>query len=162
MRRKEKQVASREEVDAIIGGSQVCRLALAVDNMPYIVPLSFGYDGDAIYIHTARTGKKIEYFEVNNRVCFEFERNVRFVRDDSGPCESTFAFETAIGYGTIIELLKPDAKAYALDRIARQYTDTESVFDSKTLEKVRLWKISIESVEGKRSPGGTDRSSTGP
>jgi len=153
MRRKDRQVESREEIDAIIVGSEVCRLALSVDDAPYLVPLSFGYDGDSIYIHTTRRGKKIEYFEANNRVCFEFERNVQFVRNMGGACESTFRFETVIGYGTIGELVNPDEKVYALSQISRQYTEAQPDFDRDAVDKVRTWKISIESVEGKRLPG---------
>ena len=153
MRRKDRQVENREEIDAIIGGSQVCRLALAIDDAPYLVPVSFGYDGDAIYIHTARKGKKIEYFEANNRVCFEFERTVQLISDDGDACGWTFSFETAIGYGTIGELVSPEQKAYALSQITRQYKGTQTVFDRRELGKVRAWKISIESVGGKRSRG---------
>ena len=153
MRRKDRQIENREEIDAIIGGSELCRLALSVDDAPYLVPLSFGYDGDAIYIHTARKGKKIDYFEANNRVCFEFERNVRFVRNTGDACESTFKFESVIGYGTICELVAPDQKVYALSQISRQYTEAQSVFDSGAVGKVRTWKISIVSVMGKRLPG---------
>ena len=153
MRRREKQIKSRAEVDAIIAGCDVCRLALAVDNAPYLVPLSFGYDGEAIYLHTARTGKKIDYFEANNRVCFEFERNVRFVHDGGDACEATFSFESVIGYGTISELVDFDQKAHALSQITCQYTGPQTVFDPREMAKVRVWKISIESVEGKRSPG---------
>lgn len=153
MRRKEKQVKSRAEVDAIIAGSDVCRLALAMDNAPYLVPLSFGYDGEAIYLHTARKGKKIDYFEANSRVCFEFERNVRFVHEGGDACEATFSFESVIGYGTIGELTDAGQKGHALSQITSQYAGPQTVFDSNEMAKVRVWKISIESVEGKRSPG---------
>ena len=153
MRRREKQVESRAEVDAIIAGSDVCRLALALDNAPYLVPLSFGYDGDAIYLHTAHKGKKIDYFEANNRVCFEFERNVHFVQKGGNACEATFAFESVIGYGTISELVDFDQKSRALSQITSQYTGPQTAFEHKEIAKVRVWKISIESVEGKRSPG---------
>ena len=154
MRRREKQVESRADVDAIIAGSDVCRLALAVDDEPYLVPLSFGYDGDAIYVHTARKGKKIDYFEANNRVCFEFERNVRFVHGGDDACEATFSFESVIGYGTIGELVDFDQKTYALSQITSRYAGPQTVFDPKEVAKVRVWKISIDSVDGKRSPGG--------
>jgi nitroimidazol reductase NimA-like FMN-containing flavoprotein (pyridoxamine 5'-phosphate oxidase superfamily) len=151
MRRRDRQVESREEIDAIIGGSDVCRLALAVNDAPYLVPLSFGYDGEAIYLHTAREGKKIEYFEANKRVCFEFERNVRFVQQPGSACDSTFSFETVIGYGTISELVDPDQKAYALDQVTRHYTDAQATFDDDAMDRVRAWQISIESMLGKRS-----------
>ena len=61
-------------MDDIIRGSNVCRIALAKDNIPYIVPVSFGYDGESIYIHTAKEGKKINIIKNNNNLCFEFER----------------------------------------------------------------------------------------
>ncbi|MFH0778167.1 MAG: pyridoxamine 5'-phosphate oxidase family protein [Candidatus Eisenbacteria bacterium] len=48
MRRSEREIRSRPEIDEIIRGSQVCRLGLALDGRPYVVPVSFGYDGSAI------------------------------------------------------------------------------------------------------------------
>ena len=152
MRRKDRQIDDRDEIDAIINDCDVCRLALAVDDAPYLVPLSFGYDGEALYLHTAKKGKKIEYFEANNRVCFEFERNVTFIRDDSGPCESTFSFESVIGYGTICEIVQTEEKSYALGEITRQYEEAQSNFGSDSMKRARVWKISIESMTGKRSP----------
>jgi len=151
MRRRDRQLESREEIDAIIRGSEVCRLAISVDDEPYLVPLSFGYDGDAIYIHTARVGKKIDYFEANKRVCFEFERNVQFLLKGDA-CESTFSFETVIGYGTISELLDPADRSYALNQIVLQYTERQTTFDRRQMDKVRVWKISIDSMDGKRLP----------
>jgi len=49
MRRKEKEIKSRAEIDEVIAGCQVCRLAFAVHGEAYLVPLSFGYDGSALY-----------------------------------------------------------------------------------------------------------------
>ncbi len=143
-------VEDRHEIDAIVRGSEVCRLALAKDNEPYLVPLSFGYDGESIYVHSAGTGKKIEFFEANERVCFEFERSVRLVRDEEDACEWSFSFESVIGYGTISELADLEGKSFALSQIARQYGGTQSSFDEHDLKKVRTWQIVIDSMQGKR------------
>ena len=96
MRRKDKGIPSRREIDAIIHGCDVSRLALAVENEPYMVPVSFGYDGAALFFHTAQSGKKIEFLESNNKVCFEFERNVRLQTSPDVACKWTFAFESVI------------------------------------------------------------------
>ena len=61
VRRDDKEIASRSEIDDIIRGCKVCHLGLAVDGEPYIVPVSFGYDGEAVYFHTAPEGKKIDF-----------------------------------------------------------------------------------------------------
>ena len=151
MRRTDKEIADRRQMDEIIRGSLVCRVAMAKDNAPYIVPVSFGYDGAAIYLHTAPEGKKIGYFESNPRVCFEFERNVELRRDPQSACKWTFSFESVIGYGTISELVEPAQKEHALNEIMRQYSGRTWPFESASVARVRVWKIAITSRTGKFS-----------
>jgi len=151
MRRKDKEIESREEIDAIIRSSQVCRLAFAMENEPYIVPVSFGYDGNALYFHTAQSGRKIEFMEANNRVCFEFEQNVRLQRHPHSPCRWTVLFESVIGYGRVSELTTPAEKAHALNQIMAQYSGRDWEFDANAVKNVRTWTVSVESVTGKRS-----------
>lgn len=151
MRRADKVIADRRQIDEIIRGSLVCRVAMAKDNAPYVVPMSFGYDGAAIYLHTAPVGKKIEYFAANPQVCFDFERNVELRRDPQSACKWTFSFESVIGYGTISELVEPAQKECALNEIMRQYSGKTWPFESASVAKVRVWKIAITSMTGKQS-----------
>jgi nitroimidazol reductase NimA-like FMN-containing flavoprotein (pyridoxamine 5'-phosphate oxidase superfamily) len=151
MRRTDKEIADRTQIDEIIRDSLVCRVALARDNAPYVVPMSFGYDGAALYLHTAPDGKKIEYFQANPQVCFEFERNVELQRDRQSACKWTFRFQSVIGYGTISELVEPARKEHALDQIMRQYAGKTLPFDSASVAGVRVWKIAIASMTGKQS-----------
>jgi len=151
MRRTDKEVGSREEINAIIRGSHVCRIALAMDNMPYILPVSFGYDGESIYLHTAKEGKKINYFKNNNNICFEFERNVKLVKDTKIACKWTFSYESVIGFGKIHELESLEQREVGLNRIMSQYSGKEWVFGEDSLKNIRVWKIEITSITGKRS-----------
>jgi nitroimidazol reductase NimA-like FMN-containing flavoprotein (pyridoxamine 5'-phosphate oxidase superfamily) len=151
MRRSEKEIADRDEIDAVIEGSEVCRLAFAVADQPYLVPASFGYDGQAIYFHTAATGKKIDCIEANNRVCFELERGVQLIPGSEKACTWSFAFESVIGYGRVSELVTADQKRHGLDRIMRHYSGRSWDYDQAALDSTRVWKITIESMTGKRS-----------
>ena len=151
MRRKDKEITDPKRITEIIAHCQVCRLGLAKDNLPYIVPVSFGYDGQAIYFHTAREGTKIAYIEANNAVCFEFERDVRILVDRHSPCSWTFSFQSVIGYGEIHELVGPAEKAQGLACIVAQYAEREWVFEERDLGDVRVWKIAIERLTGKES-----------
>ena len=151
MRRKEKQITERKEIDAVIHASPVCRMAMARDNRPYLVPLSFGYDGRAVYIHTAMEGKKIDFIKANPRVCIEFEDGVRVLPDDNQACKWSFAFQSVIGFGTIRELQDPDQKEEGLDHIMRHYADREWTYNPKAAAKTRVWKIDLDSLHGKRS-----------
>jgi len=151
MRRSEREITSREEIDAIIGGCQVCRLAFALGNEPYIVPLSFGYDGTKLYFHTAPEGRKIEFIRGNNRVCFEMERETRLHHHEELACRWTCSYESVIGYGSILEITDPAEKVYALNRIMLHYSGREWSFPDAALERTRIWALRIETVGGKRS-----------
>ena len=151
MRRHDKEITSRREIDAIIRSALVCRIALANGNEPYVVPVSFGYDGEALFIHTAKSGRKIEFIEANNRVCFELEDNVSLQVDDGDACKWTFAFESVIGYGTITELETAGERARGLNQIMLHYSGREWEIDEAAIATTRVWRIDIESVTGKRS-----------
>jgi hypothetical protein len=151
MRRTDKEIVSRKEIDEIILGSQVCRIALAMDNIPYIVPVSFGYDHHSIYIHTAIEGKKMNYIRNNNNVCFEFERNVTLNKDPDNACKWTFAYESVIGFGKIYELDSKDLIRNGLNAIMRQYSGREWVFAEDKLNNIKVWRIEINSITGKRA-----------
>jgi len=85
MRRTDKEITERVLMSEIINKAQVCRLGLAMGNTPYVLPVSFGYDGQAIYFHTAPEGRKITFLAANPQVCVEFEHGVEVVRHDSNP-----------------------------------------------------------------------------
>ena len=151
MRKKDKEINDRKWIDEIIFASQVCRVAAALENKPYIVPLSFGYDGDSLYFHTAKKGKKIDYFEKNKFVCFEFEGEVELIKDNEKACNWTFDYESVIGYGNIVELTNDRDKSYGLNRIMLQYSGKTWEIDQIDLHRTRIWKIEIDSITGKKS-----------
>jgi nitroimidazol reductase NimA-like FMN-containing flavoprotein (pyridoxamine 5'-phosphate oxidase superfamily) len=157
MRRAEREIADRTEIDTVIRGCRVCRLAFAAHGEPYIVPLSFGYDGVAFYFHTAPAGKKIDCIETDPRVCFELERDVRLGGEDNDPCSWTFSYESVIGYGTLVELAGTEERVFGLNRIMEHYTGREWEFGPEMLEGTRIWRLEIESMTGKRSRQGPQR-----
>ena len=61
MRRKERQINDIRDLELIISNTDVCRVAFADNNMPYIVTMNFGYSGGdnpGFYFHCAGEGKK--------------------------------------------------------------------------------------------------------
>jgi hypothetical protein len=151
MRRHDKEINSRQEIDEIIKRADVCRLAFARDNEPYLVPVSFGFDGESIFFHTAPSGRKIDFIEANSRVCFELEANVALVKNSEDACAWTFSFESLIGYGRVVELRSPEEKDHALNQIMLHYSGREWEIPAHRTATTRVWRIDIESVTGKRS-----------
>lgn len=151
MRRTDKEISDKVLISQIIDNSQVCRLGLAMGNTPYILPVSFGYDGTAIYFHTAKEGRKIVFLAANNRVCFEFEHGVQVIRHDSNPCKWTFSFQSVIGYGTVLELTESPEKIEGLNHIMKHYSGRGWPISANETEDIRVWRIAIESLSGKQS-----------
>jgi uncharacterized protein len=151
MRRTDKEITEPALLNHIIAQAQVCRVGLAEDNVPYVLPVSFGYDGKAIYFHTAKEGRKIDFMTVNDYVCFEFEHGVQVIQNDVNPCKWTFSFQSVIGYGTVRELTELVEKRDGLNQIMKHYSGREWAFTVEDLESIRVWKIEIESLTGKQS-----------
>ena len=153
MRRKDKEIIDRSEIDEIIRSCLVCRLALLVEDLPYILPVAFAYDGCCIYFHTAQAGWKITSLVKEPQVCFEFEHNVKVMPSKQDPCKWTFAFECVIGFGKVFEIEQEQQKIHALNCIMQQYSGPTDQFSSSAISQTRVWKINIDNISGKRSGG---------
>jgi nitroimidazol reductase NimA-like FMN-containing flavoprotein (pyridoxamine 5'-phosphate oxidase superfamily) len=151
MRRTDKEITDRVLMSQIINNAQVCRLGLAMGNTPYILPVSFGYDGTAIYFHTATEGRKIRFLAANPQVCFEFEHGVELIRHESDPCKWTFSFQSVIGYGTVVELTSATEKINGVNHIMRHYSGRAWPIGAQDVEHTRVWRVAIESLTGKQS-----------
>ena len=114
MRRSEKEITDKAQIDSIIRRSKVCRLGLSDDGQPYIVPLCFGYDGKALYFHCAKEGRKIDILRKNSAVCFEFDIVEGMVEADRA-CDWGIRYQSVIGFGEarIIEDVNDKQKALA-------------------------------------------------
>jgi uncharacterized protein len=151
MRRTDKEITDETLISQIIEKAQICRLGLAKDNIPYVLPVSFGYDGKVIYFHTAKEGRKIDFMTANDRVCFEFEHGVQLIQSESNPCKWTFSFQSVIGYGRVQELTELPEKTAGLNQMMKHYSGREWPFSADDLAGIRVWRIAIESLTGKQS-----------
>lgn len=150
MRRKEKEVGDRREIDGIIRGAMVCRVAMNDGVDPYIVPLCFGYDGGALFFHCAREGRKLDVLRRNPRVCFEFEGDVKVTRGDK-PCRWGMRYRSVIGWGRAVIVDTPDAKRAALACIMAQYDRGAHDFAEEELARTVVIRVDIERMTGKAS-----------
>jgi uncharacterized protein len=151
MRRKDKEIRDKEIIEQLLKGSAICRIAMIDGDKPYMVPLNYGYAGNALYFHSASAGKKIELLRKNNRVCFEIEYHSEIIRDEI-PCEWTAKYRSLIGYGKIEFITGHEEKKKGLDIIMYHYGKT-GVNDYKDgqIENIVILKLAIEEISGKQS-----------
>jgi uncharacterized protein len=101
------RVLPNEEIEvllrtAIVGRIACCGHGTTGDGRPYLVPLAYGYDGDAVYAHSA-PGRKLELMRAEPRVTFEV--------DDA---EAPDRWRSVIAEGTFEEIDDPGQREGAL------------------------------------------------
>ena len=150
MRRSDKEITDRQEVEAVIQRAQVCRLAMCLGEEPYVVPLNFGYREGKVYFHSAKEGRKIETIRANPRVCFEVDLDHQVVTADKA-CNFGFKFKSVIGFGRASLVEDKVEKEAALKVIMDHYSDGPHQFESKDIDRVAVFKVELESLTGKRA-----------
>jgi nitroimidazol reductase NimA-like FMN-containing flavoprotein (pyridoxamine 5'-phosphate oxidase superfamily) len=151
MRRKNQEITDKKAIEEILIKSKICRLGLIDGNVPYIVPLNYGYRDNALYFHSAPHGKKIQLIKANNRVCFEVEHGVRIIRNNT-PCRWETRYRSLIGYGTMEIITNSEQKKEALDTIMyRHGKKGKNIYMEPNVGKVMILKLKIDEVHGKQS-----------
>jgi uncharacterized protein len=148
MRRSEKEITDRRRIDQIIMEAVVCRVAMSIEDRPYLVPLSFGYDGEALYFHSSAVGRKINILKQNNRVCFEFDLGSQISKAERA-CSWGVDYQSVIGEGRAIFIENFSEKEAALGWIMKHYGSEDHNFSKKAVEKTCIFKIKIEQMSGK-------------
>ena len=151
MRRKEKEITAAAEIEDIIAGAVVCRLAMVDGDRPYMVPLCFGYENHTLYFHTALKGKKIDVLNKNPNVCFELESDCRVLQQPDA-CDWGMAYRSVIGYGKASFVTSPRQKSRALDIIMRHYGGKAGTYPDAMLKATRIIRVEVHRMTGKSSP----------
>jgi uncharacterized protein len=153
MRRSEQEISDIVVIEEIIKKSDVCRIALANDNIPYIVTMNFGYTAIPelrLYFHCANEGRKLEMIRKNNFVCFEMDTDHEIHKGKNG-CDWGMKYSSIIGSGNISIVTEKDAKKAGLDLIMQHYGgEKEYVYDEKVLERTTVLQLDIKELTGKK------------
>lgn len=150
MRRKEKQITDRSEIDGILMKATVCRIAFSDGYEPYIVPVCFGHKENALYFHCAAEGRKLDILRKNSRVCFEVDADCEPVKSIQS-CDWGMSYRSVIGFGKAVLLNDIPEKTAALDIIMEHYGGEAGRYSDRVIAKTVVVKILIESITGKQS-----------
>ena len=149
MRRKDREITEIREIEDILQKGQVCHLGLSNDDQPYVVPMNYGYSEGYLYLHSATEGQKVDMARKNPRVCFQVDVDVQ-VTSAAEACGWGCDYKSVIGTGSVKFLEEPEDKAEALNVIMEHYAGQSFEFPPQALARVLVWKISIETMTGKK------------
>lgn len=155
MRKKEREIVDYALIESVINDCDVCRIAFANDNVPYIVAMNFGYSGGVkktFYFHCANEGRKLEMLAKNNFVCFELDTS-HHVYSGNVACDWGSKYRSVVGYGYIRATHIPEEKRNALDKIMEHYgAKGPFEYNSKIFEKTTVLMLEVTEMTGKEKP----------
>lgn len=151
MRRFDKLITNTQVIEQILNNSSICRIGFSIDGEAHIVPVNFGYQENKLYIHSATSGRKIDFIKENDRVCYEMELDHEIL-EDKVACNWTTKYRSIIGYGNISIINNASQKKAGLDIIMSKYGGpSTNIYSEKSLEKMVLLVIEIDILTGKQS-----------
>lgn len=150
MRKAQREITNLEEIADVLSRCDTVRIGINDAGLPYIVPLSFGYeilDGKiAVYFHGAKAGRKAELLRSLPRVCVEADLCHGFV--DNGRGGYTCDYESVIGYGNV-ELLE-GAEAEKGIRLLLEHCDIQAeACPAEAMAVTAVNRVILDEISGK-------------
>jgi nitroimidazol reductase NimA-like FMN-containing flavoprotein (pyridoxamine 5'-phosphate oxidase superfamily) len=150
VRRKDREIKNPEELRQVLKSTKYVTVALCMENEPYLVSLSHGYDEakNCLYFHCAPEGKKLVYQKANNKVWGQA------VLDYGVTDECDYAYTSVHFSGKMHQVGDFDEKKHAIEVLVHQVSLNPEAKLAKIkpekLSKTTMARIDIDYMTGKK------------
>jgi nitroimidazol reductase NimA-like FMN-containing flavoprotein (pyridoxamine 5'-phosphate oxidase superfamily) len=150
VRRTDREITDPQALKTVLKNTKYVTIALCMDDEPYLVSLSHGYDEErnCIYFHCANEGKKIVYLKANNKVWGQA------VQDYGVTDECDYAYCSVHFSGKISLVDDLGEKQHAIEVLVRQLSanpeEKLAQIKPEKLAKTAIGRIDISFMTGKQ------------
>ncbi len=150
VRRKDREITDSVELKGVLKKTKYVTVAFCMDNEPYLVSLSHGYDEErnCLYFHCADEGKKLVYIKANNSVWGQA------VQDYGVTDECDYAYVSVHFSGKICLIEDLSEKQHAMEVMVRQLSanpeEKLAKIKPEKLAKTTMGRIDISGMTGKK------------
>ncbi len=151
-RRKTTLLYKLTEVEPIIRACEICHLSMVdSNNLPYVLPLNFGYQDGIIYLHSDPGGKKLDILKSNPNVCINFTADHElFHITENVACSYGMSYKSVIVNGRVEFLTEKSQKIEALNIFMNQYIKNKDFkYSDPAVENVCVFIVSMNDFIGK-------------
>lgn len=156
MRRAKKEIQDKTVVHNLLNTCPVGRLGtIGDDGYPRIKPLNFVYLNGKIYFHSAKEGEKIDDIIRDNRVFFEIDEPIGYVKSGNNPCSAKYLYRSVMIRGRAAIVDNDEERLLALRSLMEKY-QPEGGYGEFLPEKLNITavvRIDIEEMTGKEDVG---------
>ena len=153
--KRERQVTDPEQIIRILDTAKVLHLGLSVDDMPYVVPMNYGYvmeDGKlTLYLHSAVLGKKLDMIRANPNVFIEMDCD-QIPFEGEKPCQYGLAYSSVMGRGTATIVEDVEEKKQAMSILMKTQTGKDFTFEDRLVTIVTVIRIDVAEYTAKHRP----------
>jgi nitroimidazol reductase NimA-like FMN-containing flavoprotein (pyridoxamine 5'-phosphate oxidase superfamily) len=134
----------------VLKSTKYVTVALCMDNEPYLVSLSHGYDEtrNCLYFHCADEGKKLVYCKANNKVWGQA------MLDYGVTDECDYAYTSVHFRGKVSMIEDLSEKQYAIEVMVRQLSGNPeeklAKIKPEKLAKTMMGRIDVDYLSGKK------------
>ena len=156
MRKANKEIKDVAVVEHLLRTCPVGRLGTnGRGGYPVVKPVNFAYYDNKIYFHTALAGEKIEDINRDNRVCFEVDLPIAYVRAKNQPCEAAYLYRSVIIKGRAVLVQDTAERDSAFKGLMDKY-QPDGGYGPYVKEKLGITgivRIDVEEMTGKEDLG---------
>jgi len=120
------------------------------DNMPYVVPMNFGYKEGVIYFHGDPNGKKMDILRKNANVAISFSTDHQLSKQNEDvACSYSMNYRSVFAKGEVYFIEDYDKKVEALNIIMANYTEGEFSYNSPAVTNVAVFAVKVDEFTAK-------------
>lgn len=143
-------IEERTEIEKIIKSCKTCYVAMSENDVPYILPMNFALDGEAVILHSDQGGRMWETMHKNQKVCINWTLGEELAwQDVRVGCSYRVKSKSVLVEGTVEFIDDYDEKERCLHLLMAQYSDRKFKFNAPAVKNVGIMKVHIEKISAK-------------
>ena len=151
--RREREVTDMNEILGILDRAKVAHVGMVDGNMPYVVPLNYGYtmvDGTlTLYMHGAPRGRKIDVLRANPNVFVQIDTD-RLPFEGPSACQHGMCYSSIMCEGVAQLVEDVPGKIQGLKILMKTQTGKDFEFMDKMVGGVTVIKITVSDYTAKK------------
>jgi uncharacterized protein len=143
-------IEDRAVIEALIRSCKICFLAMASENVPYVLPMNFALDGDVVIMHSAQSGRMWETIRQNPKVCISWNQGDELAwQNERVGCSYRMQSKSALVEGTVEFIDDFQEKERCLHLLMAQYSQSNFKFNTPAISNVGIIKVHIQKISAK-------------